>query len=121
MNDKIVAVAESAFGFAPCVVSENSRVFEEDIKSLSESQRKLIGFTAEKVIVNSDGIDSFVEYTENLERYMKDSGKSLNEAVEDICKQNDLLSESIVIVVDESCVDKLDMTALKENYNVKRK
>ena len=52
---------------------------------------------------------------------MKDAGLEFHEAVEEICKANDLLSESIVIVVDESCVDKLDLVALKEKYNVRRK
>lgn len=119
MKDKLVTIAESALGFSPVIVSENYKVFE-DIEPLTESDRNLLGFNVEKVKVDNNGIDAFVEYTNNLERYIRDSGKTLEEAVEDICRENDLLSDQIVIVVDESCTDKLDMVSLKENYNVRR-
>lgn len=120
MKDKLVGVCESAFGFSATVMTENAKALQ-DIEQLSESERALVGYTAEKVKIDSDGLDNFVEYSNNLEQYMKDSGLEFHEAVKEICKENDILSESVVIVVDESCVDKLDLVALKEKYNVKRK
>lgn len=119
MMDKIVGICESVFGFAPGITAENAKVMRE-IEPLSESVRNLMGYTADKVKIDSNGVDFFIEYSNNLERYMQESGVQLHEAIEEICRVNDLLSESIVIVVDESCIDKIDMTALKENYNVAR-
>lgn len=119
MNDKLVGVCESQFGFSPTVLVENAAALEE-IDQVTESERKLLGYTVEKVTINSDGTDYFVEYTGNLEKYMKDQALGLHEAVENICEEHELLKDSIVIVVDESCVDKIDMVALKEGYNVKR-
>lgn len=120
MKDKLVGIAESAFGFSPVVVSENYKEMEL-IDPLTESERNLMAFTVDKVKIDSTGVDNFIEYSNNLERYLQDSGKEFHEGVEEICKAKNLLSESIVIVVDESCADKLDMAALKEHYNVRRK
>lgn len=119
MNDKIVAVCESAFGFNALITSENQKAME-DIERLTESEKALIGFTDEKVKVDSDGVDHFITYSNNLEQYIKDSGLGLDEAVDNICKRWDILKESVVIVVDESCVDKIDMVTLTDQYNVKR-
>lgn len=120
MRDKLVGIAESAFGFNPVIVSENYKAMQL-VDKLTPAERNLMGFTAEKVKIDSNGVDYFVEYSNNLERYLQDSGKEFHEGVEELCKVNGLLSESIVIVVDESCTDKLDITALTDSYNVKRK
>lgn len=120
MRDKLVGLCESAFGFSPSVALENSKVLK-NIEQLHESEKALMGYTVDKVKIDSDNIDYFVEYSNNLERYMKDSGLEFHEAVDEICKRYDILSESIVIVVDESCINKLDLVALADKYNVKKK
>lgn len=120
MNDKIVGVCESGFGFSPSIITENQKTFRE-IDTLSTDEKKLIGYTVEKVKIDSNKLDFFIEYTDNLERYMEDNDLEFHEAVENICKEHDLLRESVIIVVDESCIDKLDLVALSEKYNVRRK
>lgn len=120
MKDKLVGVCESAFGFSPSITLENSKTFK-NIDQLTKTERALTGYTVDKVKIDSDNVDYFVEYSNNLERYMKDSGLDFHEAVQEICKKYDILSESIVIVVDESCINKLDLVALTDNYNVRRK
>lgn len=120
MRDKLVGVCESAFGFAPSITLENSKALRE-IEPLSSEERALTGYTVDKVKIDSDSTDYFVEYSNNLERFMKDSGLEFHEAIEEICKNYDILDESVIIVVDESCINKLDLIALKDKYNVKRK
>lgn len=120
MKDKLIGVCESAYGFSPTIVTENTRAMD-GFEKMSLEEKALISYDRpEKVMVGSDKIDYFIEYSNNLERYIKDSGLEFHEAVEEICKANDCLIESVVIVVDESCVDKLDLIALGEKYKVKR-
>lgn len=119
MYDKIVGLCESKFGFNPSVLVENAKDLVS-IEVLTEAEKKLLGYTVEKVNINCDGTDYFIEYSGNLEKYMKDQSIGLEEAIEKIVEKHELLKESIIIVIDESCTGKMDIAALKENFNVKR-
>lgn len=120
MVDKIIGVCESALGFSPEVLTENQKAFQE-VDSLFDEQKSMFKYTAEKVTVDTqDGLDYFIEYSNNLERFMKDQNLSVNEAVEQVCEANNILVGSVTIVVDESCVDKVDIKAMGDTYSVKR-
>lgn len=117
----LVALNESEVGFAPSIILHNNAELR-DIEHLTESESNLLRFDANKVTVNCtpDG-NYLVEYSDNLERYIKDYHLTLEDAIEELARKYDLLEESIVIVIDESCVDKLDIKTLKENFNVRLK
>lgn len=56
---------------------ENTMAFQE-LSTLGEEHRQLLGITPEKVVVNvSKGNNYLVEYTGNLERLMEDQNLSL--------------------------------------------
>ncbi|MDD3122036.1 MAG: hypothetical protein PHC62_00805 [Candidatus Izemoplasmatales bacterium] len=94
---------------------ENNTVYG-DLMTLSEDHMELMGVTPEKVTVNATkGNNYLVEYTGNLERMMKDQGvESLEEAVEMVAEANEIEKERIFIVVDESCIKKINMKKAKE-------
>lgn len=120
MKDKIIGVCESALGFSPSVLTENHKAYNE-VDPLFDDQKRMFKYTAEKVTVDTqDGIDFFIEYSNNLERLMKDQDLSVNEAVEQVCEANDILVGSVTIIVDESCIDKVDIKAMSDTYEVRR-
>ena len=120
MKETIIGVCESAFGFTPSVMTENAKALS-GINPLSEKEKGMFKYTPEKVTVNTtDGMQFFIEYTNNLERLINDKQVSVDEAIESVCEANEILKGSVTIVVDESCVDKVDLGALSEKYDVKR-
>lgn len=120
MRDKIIGVCESALGFSPMVMTENHKAYNE-IDPLLDDQKNMFKYTAEKVTVDTkDNIDYFIEYSNNLERLMRDRNLTVDEAVEMVCEANDILVGSVTIVVDESCIDKVDIKAMSDVYSVRR-
>lgn len=101
---------------------ENTMTFQE-LSTLREEHRQLLGITPEKVVVNvSKGNNYLVEYTGNLERLMQDQNISLNEALDMISEVNEIDRERIYIVVDESCIEKINFKKAKElGFNFLRK
>ena len=101
---------------------ENTMAFQE-LSTLGEEHRQLLGITPEKVVVNvSKGNNYLVEYTGNLERLMQDQNISLNEALDMISEVNEIDRERIYIVVDESCIEKINFKKAKElGFNFLRK
>ena len=101
---------------------ENTMTFQE-LSTLGEEHRQLLGITPEKVVVNvSKGNNYLVEYTGNLERLMQDQNISLNEALDMISEVNEIDRERIYIVVDESCIEKINFKKAKElGFNFLRK
>ena len=121
MKSTVACLLESEMGFNYNTELENTKVFNS-LDSLTEQQNDYLGYTAKKVILagQKDGT-VLVEYSNNLERFMKDQALDINEAVEQLENVHELCPGSIAIVVDESCINKIDLAALTENYTVLRK
>lgn len=113
--------SESKFGLSFQTKSENEQAYEH-LQEASQDLKNLLGYTIEKVCINSDGEDYFIEYSNNLERYMEDQKiYTIEEAVKNIAEHYGLIEEDITIIVDEGCLDKVDIGALSEKYNVIKK
>lgn len=114
--------SESKFGVGMQIVTENQMSYNE-VQELPRELKNLLGYTVEKVCVAGDGNDSYyLEYSNNIERYMEDQKiYQIEEAITNIAEHYGILEEDITIVVDESCIDKLDISALKEKYSVMKK
>lgn len=121
MTDTIVALCESEFGLAPTATLENKRTID-DIESVTESEREKLSYGDIKkvhIIGTADG-EFLVEFSNNLERYIVDNRISFEEAIENLAEEYDMTEDQFTIVVDESCINKLDLKTLAENYSVKR-
>lgn len=119
MQSTVSCLLEAEQSLNITAVTENMKVYDE-VQSLDESSKQLLGFTLEKVSIHNDEANGryLIEYSNNLERYMQDQALSLESAIDNICKRYTLFESDIAIVVDESCVDKIDMPALVKNFTV---
>lgn len=111
MKETVRAMLESEFGMPISMEDANIEAFSK-MKPVSESVRHLTGFTPEKVVVNGDGYKYYVEFSGNIERLMKDQQLTFNEAMSEIAMCNKIQLENVCVVVDESCINKLDLNAL---------
>lgn len=101
---------------------ENTNAFH-NIGVLNETHSQLIGTTPEKVVVNvTQGNNYLVEYTGNLEKLIEDQKVSFEEAITMVAEVNDIDSAHMYIVVDESCIRKINFkNAEKLGYKFVRK
>lgn len=111
MKDTVKIMTESAFGFDTEISSKNKQLFES-MNMISEETRQLTGFTAEKVTVLNDGNNIYIEFANNLERFMQDSGYEFKEALESVMTCNKCMSTDANIILDESCIDNVDIDAM---------
>lgn len=124
MLDTIACMLESdsTFGLGIQIVTENQKSYN-NVEELPPRVKNLLGYTVEKVCIVSDRNDSYyLEYTNNIERYMEDQKiYQIEEAITNIAEHYGLLEGDITIVIDESCIDKLDIRALENKYSVMKK
>lgn len=118
MQSTITCLMESEAAFNVTAVSENMTIFDS-LESISEAQKNFLGYTETKVnlAAQKDGT-VLCEYSNNLERFMQDQQLSIEEAIERLEDKYELCPGTISIVVDESCVNKIDMSSLTEKYTV---
>ena len=113
--------SDTIFGFGAQLVSENVQAFKE-LEEASDVQKKFLGMSVDKVAINGTEGDYLIEYSNNIERYIKDQQLfTVEEAMENICDYYDIKKEECTIVVGEEDIDKIDIGALRESYNVIRK
>ena len=117
MKNTVECLMESEFGFNGTIVTESKKIFD-GLESISENVRQLCGYTPEKVIMLTDGESYYCEFTNNLERLMSDQKLDLSEAVDELQSANNIYGETINIIVDESCIDKLNLGEI-ENIDYK--
>lgn len=108
MKDTVKIMAESAFGFDTTITSKNRQIFE-NMNMISEDTRQLTGFTADKVVVLNDGDKIYIEFANNLERFMEDSGYDFKDALSSVMTENKIGCLSANIILDESCIDNVDI------------
>lgn len=112
--------SDTVFGLGAEMINENVTAMNE-VEQISEDVRDLLSCTVEKVVINATKSDPtcYIEYANNLERFIADQKLfSIEEAVSRICEHYDLSEDNIAIVVDESCIGKLDISELKDKYHV---
>ena len=114
--------SETKFGLGIQTKNLNEQVYDQ-LQEASQDLRNLLGYTVEKVCVNSDGKDSYyIEFSNNIERYMEDQKIfTVEEAITNIAEHYGMVEEDIYIIVDENCLDKVNITQLSEKYNVIKK
>lgn len=113
--------SDTLFGFGAQLVSENTKVYNE-LDTITESQRQLLGMNIDKITINGTQDNYLIEYSNNLERYIKDQQiYTIEEAIENICEHYEIEKENITIVVDEQDIDKIDIGALRNSYRVLKK
>ena len=85
------------------------------LKQLNETCQQLMGTTPEKVIVNTTkGGNYLVEFTGNLEKMIKDQRVSLDESIDMVAECNGIDRSRMYIVLDESCVERINIPAAQE-------
>jgi len=86
-----------------------------NLKQLNETCTELMGTTAEKVVVNvTKGGNYLVEFSGNLEKMIKDQRVSLDESIDMVAECNDIDRSRMYIVLDESCIEKINLKAAQE-------
>ena len=86
-----------------------------DLKQINETCHQLIGTTPEKVVVNSTkGGNYLVEFSGNLEKMIRDQRVSLDESIDMVAECNGIDRSRIYIVLDESCIEKINISAAQE-------
>lgn len=108
MKDTAKVMLESEAGFGTTIYSKNRQILDE-MQLVSENVRQLTGFTADKVIALTDGNNIYIEFANNLERFMQDAQLDLREAVDEVMYANKVSAQDANIIVDESCVDRINM------------
>lgn len=111
MKDTVKIMAESDFGFDTNIMNQNRALFEGS-EMISEDVRQLTGYTPDKVVALNDGNNVYIEYANNLERLMEDAGYDINEAIDAVMAENHTMAIDPIIILDESCIDRVDIDAL---------
>ncbi len=84
-----------------------------NVSEITENQKRLLGYTTEKVIVMKEsGGPYLVEFGGNLERYIVENNVSFEEAMRSIEEMYNIDKRSINVVLKESDIGKLDIEDL---------
>lgn len=111
MKDTVKVMVESDFGFDTNILQQNRGLFES-AEMISEDVRQLTGYTPDKVVALEDGNNVYIEYANNLERLMEDAGYDIQEALDAVLAENQKMAVDPYIILDESCIGKVDIDAL---------
>lgn len=124
MKDTVKVLVESS-----CVpnldFASKNRVAFNILDSVTEAQRLNTTYIPQKVIVVKDPEGGYmVEYANNLERLMMDQDIGVAEAMQLVSDVNDLSIDECTLIMDESCIDRIDISKLIEadmDFDIKRK
>ena len=124
MKDTVKALVESACMPSLDFATKNRAAFNI-LDIVTEAQRVNTTYIPQKVIVVKDPEGGYlVEYANNLERLMTDQDLGVAEAMQLVCDVNDLSIDECTLIMDESCIERIDITKLIEadtDFDVKRK
>ena len=116
--------SDANYGLGIRGLTKNHIAFNE-LEKITEYQEQIMGYTVDKVDIHREDEYSpcLIEYSNNLEKYINDQKIiSIEEAIDNVIEHYGIFEEDeIVIVVDESCIHKVDIAALSEKYKVARK
>lgn len=126
MKDTVISLMESAVNPEIDFLTKNVAAFNV-LESVTESQKVNTTYTPQKVIVLKDPEDTskyMVEFTGNLEYLMRDQEVGIIEAMDLVAAVNDISIDEFTLVLDESCVNKIDITKLIQldpEFDLKKK
>lgn len=124
MKDTVKALIESACIPDLDFATKNMAAFNI-LDTVTEAQRINTTYIPQKVIVVKDPEGGYlVEYANNLERLMIDQDLGVVEAMQLVCDVNDLSIDECTLIMDESCINRIDIAKLIEadtDFDVKRK
>lgn len=126
MKDTVISLMESAVNPEIDFLTKNVAAFNI-LESVTESQKVNTTYTPQKVIVLKDPEDTskyMVEFTGNLEYLMRDQEVGIIEAMDLVASVNDISIDEFTLVLDESCVNKIDITKLIQldpEFDLKKK
>lgn len=126
MKDTVISLMESAVNPEIDFLTKNVAAFNI-LESVTESQKVNTTYTPQKVIVLKDPEDTskyMVEFTGNLEYLMRDQEVGVIEAMDLVAAVNDISIDEFTLVLDESCVNKIDITKLIQldpEFDLKKK
>lgn len=126
MKDTVISLMESAVNPEIDFLTKNVAAFNI-LESVTESQKVNTTYTPKKVIVLKDPEDTskyMVEFTGNLEYLMRDQEVGIIEAMDLVAAVNDISIDEFTLVLDESCVNKIDITKLIQldpEFDLKKK
>lgn len=124
MKDTVKVLVESSCVPNLDFASKNIAAFNI-LDSVTEAQRLNTTYIPQKVIVIKDPEGGYmVEYANNLERLMMDQDIGVAEAMQLVSDVNDLSIDECTLIMDESCIDRIDISKLIEadmDFDIKRK
>lgn len=124
MKDTVKALVESSCVPNLDFASKNRAAFNI-LDNVTEAQRLNTTYIPQKVIVVKDPEGGYmVEYANNLERLMMDQDIGVAEAMQLVSDVNDLSIDECTLIMDESCIDRIDISKLIEadmDFDIKRK
>lgn len=124
MKDTVKVLVESSCVPNLDFASKNRAAFNI-LDSVTEAQRLNTTYIPQKVIVVKDPEGGYmVEYANNLERLMMDQDIGVAEAMQLVSDVNDLSIDECTLIMDESCIDRIDISKLIEadmDFDIKRK
>lgn len=121
MDSSIGMMLEAETGLGVEAYSENKKQWRS-LEPLSQSVSSRMKTNIERVeIIKENDTSYLVEFSNNLENYIKDNDCTLEEAVDNIASHYAISERDICLVLDESCVDKIDIGAAMTKYKLKRK
>ena len=124
MKDTVKVLVESLCVPNLDFASKNRAAFNI-LDSVTEAQRLNTTYIPQKVIVVKDPEGGYmVEYANNLERLMMDQDIGVAEAMQLVSDVNDLSIDECTLIMDESCIDRIDISKLIEadmDFDIKRK
>lgn len=78
-----------------------------------EEASNIFTHSAQKVIVDMDRNNRYlIEFSNNLEKYMRDANISIDEAMVEVADCNNIDIDECTVVFDESCINKIDFDEL---------
>lgn len=121
MYDTVKMLIESAVMPEVDFITENTQNFKS-IREATENEKLANRFTPNKVLVQYYDGKYVVEFSNNLERLMKEYNYSVTEAMEEVARVNQgVIIEECVLIVDESTIEKIDLSDMNfQRFEVAR-
>lgn len=120
MYKTVKALIESAVMPSTDFVVENANNFSK-LRPATEKELLSANFNAKKVPVTAYDGRYVIEFSDGVDKVMKNMNLELSEAVEEIARVNRISVDKCVLLVDESVIDKVDLSdVIYQKFTVAR-
>lgn len=121
MKDAVKLLIESSTLPEVDFITENTNNFRM-LREASENEKLATRLNPKKIPVVRYDNKYIVEFTDGIERLMRDQDITIDEAMEQIANVNDINIAECVLIVDESAIEKIDLSGLAYKlYEVARR